>query len=50
MKQAGKEKKEKARAVPCQWSHHEHIKLVALLKQMGKRWTEIGQLMGSKNE
>jgi hypothetical protein len=38
------------RAVPCRWTHSEHNTLVALLKKNGKKWQEIAEIIGTKNE
>ncbi len=39
-----------SRAVPCRWTHSEHNTLVALLKKNGKKWQEIAEIIGTKNE
>ena len=41
---------EKSRAVPCRWTHSEHQTLIALLKKRGKKWVEIAEVIGTKNE
>lgn len=38
------------RAVPCRWTHSEHQTLVALLKKNGKKWQDIAEIIGTKNE